>query len=126
MASQLPVFKKLGLKEDHRAAIINAPSGFKSPTKTIANPRLSGEFDLILFFAFDSSDLHKKLPSLKKIIKRDGRIWVAWQKGKVTDLDRDGIWKIGEGIGLDSVASCSLDDRWSAMKMMFPKAQRSL
>jgi hypothetical protein len=123
--SNKPVFEKLGFKKEYKAAVINAPTGFKTPVKIVENPRLSGEFDLILFFAFSSSDLHKKLPTLKRVIKNNGKVWVAWQKGRVTDLDRDNICKIGEGVGLDSVSSCSIDERWSALKLMYPKSQRA-
>ena len=123
-SSNRPLFEKLGFKREYKTAVVDAPMGFNIPSGVIENPRLSGEFDLILFFAFNKSDLHRKLPGLKKVLKSNGKVWVAWQKGKITDLDRDNICSIGEGVGLDSVSSCSVDDRWSALKLMYPKAER--
>lgn len=118
------VFEKLGLKPGYHAAVINAPVGFKVPAVVLENPRLSPGFDLILYFAVNAADLRKRLPTLKKAIKSHGKVWIAWQKGKVSDLDRNGLWAIGEEVGFDSVATCSIDHRWSAMKLMYPKEQR--
>jgi hypothetical protein len=120
--------RKLGLKDGFRSSIFNAPAGLSLPKgKNIqCDAPLRGEFDLILHFAFDGRSLQAQMTRLKAHLKRDGRLWVAWQKGHVTDLNRDGIVITGHEIGLDSVSSCSIDERWSCLKFMFPKSQRQM
>jgi hypothetical protein len=121
-----PVFEKLGLKPGVRAIVLNSPADFKVPRQVAANTAVRGEFDLILHFAFDGHGLRDQLARLKRNMKPNGKLWVAWQKGGVTDLNRGSLHSTGGKVGLDGVSECSVDQRWSAMKFMFPKEQRKI
>jgi hypothetical protein len=128
--SKMPVLRKLGIKAHHRIAILNSPKGYTSilaklPPGVSLTTRLAGEpFDLVQGFYENQKDLRADLSKLKRAIHPGGKIWICWRKGNVTNLSRDIIWHMGEKVGLDSVASCAIDENWSALKLMFPKSER--
>lgn len=125
IASTKPVFRKLGLKPAHRATTLGVPSGVnlgKAPAKFEKSFR--GEFDFVLGFYESKKALEADLAKIRKALTPSGMAWVCWRKGGVTELSREVIWSSGEAVGLESVASCAIDDDWSALKLMFPKSQR--
>jgi len=130
MASEKPVFQKLGLKSTHKAAKLTIPREFEKMlgetgvkfSRTLAE----GDFDFILGFYESQKELKGDLPKIKRALaKKTGMAWVCWRKGNITDLSRDGIRSLVEGTGLDTVASCSINDDWSSLKLMYPKAERT-
>ena len=122
--STRPVADKLGIKKGSRVAVLHSPKGYGLAKVDFAT-RLSGEpFDVVQAFYENERALKSDLPKLKKAIVPSGKIWVCWRKGNVTDLSRDAIWALGDKVGLDSVASCAIDDHWSALNLMLPKDQR--
>jgi len=57
---------------------------------------------------------------LIEALKDEGSLWISYPKGtsKVeTDINRDIIWKIGEGLGLKPVAMISIDPVWAAFRL---------
>jgi hypothetical protein len=127
--STKPVAQKLGMKADHRAILVGAPKGFekslgKLPAGLSLQKRLSGEFDFITAFFESQKELAGALPRLRKGLRKSGMLWICWRKGGVTDLSRDTIWPLAEKHGLDGVSSVAIDEKWSALKLMYPKAQR--
>jgi hypothetical protein len=53
-------------------------------------------------------------------LKDDGSLWISYPKGTSkmeTDINRDIIWKIGEGLGLKPVAMISIDPIWAAFRL---------
>jgi hypothetical protein len=126
MASTKPVFQKLGLKPVHRATTMHVPAAVKlgkSPAEFEKSFR--GQFDFVLGFYESKKVLEADLAKIRKALTPSGMAWACWKKGGVTELSRETIWASGEKFGLESVASCAIDDSWSAMKLMFPKSQRS-
>jgi hypothetical protein len=128
MASTKPVFMKLGLKPIHRATTLRVPGDVKLG-RPLAGVKFEksfrGEFDFVLGFYESKKALAIDLAKIRKALAPSGMAWVCWKKGGVTELDRETIWSSGEAAGLESVSSCAIDDSWSAMKLMFPKSQRS-
>ncbi|MGE0632478.1 MAG: hypothetical protein AB7O96_08730 [Pseudobdellovibrionaceae bacterium] len=131
-ASKSLVAKKLGIKPGNRIAVLHSPKGYTSilaklPAEVSMTTRLAGEhFDIVQGFYEDQKSLKADLRKIKKSILPSGKVWICWRKGNVTDLSRDAIWEMGNEIGLDAIASCAIDDNWSAMKLMLPKKQRAL
>ncbi len=126
LTSTKPVFQKLGLKPSHRATTLRIPSDVKlgtAPAKFEKSFR--GEFDFVVGFYESKKMLEADLAKIRKALMPSGMAWVCWRKGGVTELSREVIWAAGEAVGLESVASCAIDDDWSALKLMFPKSQRS-
>src|SRR5947209_3082297 len=110
-SSQRPVIQKLGIKTGNRVAILYSPKGYTSilskvPAGVTLTTRLAGDaFDLVQAFYEDQRALKADLPKLKRSIEPDGKIWICWRKGNVTDLSRDLIRQSGEKAGLEAVAS---------------------
>jgi hypothetical protein len=120
------VSAKMGIKEDARAILIDAPAdAIKSiglPDLDVAS-RLQGAFDYIHFFAEKQKALQKKFPKLKAHLKESGMLWVSWpkEKQKETDLTLTVVIKIGYDYGLVESKTLSVNNTWSAIKFTHPK-----
>jgi len=94
---------KLGLKSGHRACFHGAPDDYEStlgvlPEEVTVVRQLRGEFDFIQFFTDRRAVLGKRLPALKKALKKDGMLWVSWPKkasGVPTDVTEDVVRETG-------------------------------
>lgn len=123
---------KLGIRPGARVALLHSPRGYTSilgavPRDVSFATRLAGEpFDLVQGFYEDRRSLKVELGKLKKSVTPQGRIWVCWRKGNVTELGRAAIHELGEKAGLHAVAECAVDAEWSAMRLMPPKLKRKI
>ena len=130
--SAKPLIRKLGIQEDARVLLINAPSGyFKLTGQWPAGARLANEndsnVDFIHLFVVSMEDLEYHLPMLKKQIKPNGMIWVSWHKktSKIpTDVSEDLIRKAAIALGLVDIKVCAIDDNWSGLKLVIRKSNR--
>ena len=89
--SGTPLAKKLGIKPEHRLAVLGAPAGFAIddlPPGSSPAPRLRGVRDVIVSFHTARADLAKRLPSADAGLHVDGGVWVAWPKRASGDGDR--------------------------------------
>ena len=124
--SGTPLPKKLGVKENQRIALINAPKNFESelgtlPYTTKLVKRLVAPLDLVLLFVDHEKDLAKQFPVLVKKLSTNGMIWIAWPKkssGVPTDLVFERVQRIGLDCGLVDVKICAVDDTWSGLKFV--------
>jgi hypothetical protein len=124
--SGTPLPKKLGVKENQRIALINAPDSFgeslgELPHNTQIVNRLTSPLDLVMLFVDQEKQLVKQFPSIAVKLAPHGMIWVAWPKkssGVVTDLTFDGVQRIGLGCGLVDVKICAIDEVWSGLKFV--------
>lgn len=124
--SDTPLPKKLGLKENLRVALVNAPEGFSAyldpfPAGTVIVKSLTKPLDLVLLFVTREKELAKQFPALAKKLSTNGMIWVAWPKkasGVVTDLSFTPVQRIGLEKGLVDVKVCAIDDVWSGLKFV--------
>src|ERR1044072_8505648 len=95
--SETPLTKKLGIKENYRVAILNAPQGFSETLgalapgvqllKTVKKP-----LDLILFFTKSHAQLTRRIAELAGRLPANGMLWIAYPKkasGVPTDLNFD-------------------------------------
>ena len=131
--SGTPLVKKLGIKDDSRVALVNAPKDFqatledlpdnvkfmKSPTKSL---------DLILFFVLAERILARDFKKLATRLTSNGMIWIAWPKkssGVKTDLTFDNVQRIGLDAGLVDVKICAIDDTWSGLKFVYRLKDRA-
>src|SRR5688572_32943995 len=120
------VSKKMGIKEESRAYLVNAP---KDTLEAIALPhldiatKLTGDFDYIHLFAKSQEEFNDTFPKLKKHLKPTGMLWVSWPKnGKLgTDLKLTTVIKLGYDHGLVESKTISIDPTWSAIKFTHPK-----
>ena len=129
MPSAKPVYQKLGLKPTHRALRLSVPKSIlpvlgPAPEGATFARSATGSFDFILGFYESIKELKADLTKISKCLAPKGMVWVGWRKGNVTDLSRDLIHELVGNYGLEAVSSCAIDDDWSALKLMFPKANR--
>jgi hypothetical protein len=125
--SGTPLPKKLGIKDDASAAILNAPPGYAKSLGLKAVTELTADLDFIQFFTKSRAELEKQLPRLRKSIKPDGMIWISWPKksAKVaTDITEDIIRDTALALKLVDVKVCAVDETWSGLKLVIPVKDR--
>ena len=120
------VSAKMGIKENARAILINAPVDAKKAIELPAiklTTRLTGEFDYIHLFVTRETELDRKFPKLKAHLKPTGMLWISWPKAKQkdTDLTLTRVIKIGYDHGLVESKTLSVNTTWSALKFTHPK-----
>ncbi|PYS98322.1 MAG: DUF3052 domain-containing protein [Acidobacteria bacterium] len=138
--SGTPLAKKLGIKEGFAILAVDAPDDYSSLVEPlpigaeIRNVELhllvkaKRGIDLIHFFTNSRDNLFRSLPLLQKLIKQDGSIWVSWYKKAAklpTEITEDTIREACLPIGLVDVKVCAIDDRWSGLKLVIRKENRS-
>jgi hypothetical protein len=98
-------------------------SGTPLSQKLGAKPR-SG---VVVFFTTSRTDLERRFPSLKALLDPADGLWIAWPK-KASRLDNDlsfeTVQSVGLAHGLVDNKSCSLDDRWQALRFVYRRADR--
>jgi hypothetical protein len=124
--SGTPLPKKLGLRENQRLALVNAPADFEKalgvlPQNAQIVKRLSNPLDLVMLFVDQEKQLTKQFSSIVSKLTPNGMIWVAWPKkssGVPTDLTFDRVQRIGLDSGLVDVKICAVDEVWSGLKFV--------
>ena len=123
--SGTPLPRKLGLRDDTRLLLVDAPEGFDpSPPPGAAVHRRAGRlpYDVVLAFCRDRAGLERRFAPLAQRIGRDGALWVAWPKkasGVRTDLDGNVVRDHGLAVGLVDVKVIALDETWSGLKFVY-------
>ena len=123
---QTPLAKKLGLKPGFKIRLINQPDYYQELFAEGLNEVLilndiTTKKDLIHYFATGIKQLEKDIIQLREEIQQDGMIWISWPKksSKIkTDLTENMIRDLALNIGLVDVKVCSVDNVWSALKLV--------
>jgi hypothetical protein len=126
--SGTPLVKKLGIKENHRVALLAAPLGFdktlgKLPAGVRVAASLAGRepLDVIVAFFERRADLEAKLASLRERMAQNGGLWIGWPKKaskRPTDITEDVVRAICLPTGLVDNKVCALDDVWSGLRLV--------
>lgn len=122
--TEMSLTKKLGLKPGQRAAVLNAPDGFRErlgplPEGTELVETLRGTFDCVLVFAREQAVVERDGMAALAAVKRGGLVWLAYPKltSKMkTDLTRDRGWDAVFAAGWRPVALIAIDETWSALR----------
>ena len=125
--SSTPLAKKLGIKEEMRVALLNAPADFQKtlgevPGRVEFVKKLTSSLDIILFFVVSERVLARDFARLAKKLVANGMIWIAWPKkssGVTTDLTFANVQSIGLDAGLVDVKICAVDETWSGLKFVY-------
>jgi hypothetical protein len=131
--SGTPLSKKIGIKENSRAAFVNEPPNFRAllgelPQGAQILQRPASAMDLIILFVREEKELAKKFSALARNLLPNGMLWVAWPKkssGVATDLIFDSVQRIGLASGLVDVKICAIDDTWSGLKFVYRLVDRA-
>ena len=133
--SGTPLAKKLGLKDDFRAALLHVPEDVKAELRealakcraqnTLANGE--GSFDFIFLFAKSQAALQVDLWRAAKALAPAGMLWISWPKkssGVATDLTGDVVRQSGLDAGLVDIKVCAVTEVWSGLKFVIPVKHR--
>ncbi len=133
--SGTPLAKKLGIKEDFRAALLHVPDDVKNELRdALAKCRTqnsigpaSKDLDFIFLFAKSRAGLGLELFPAVKALAPAGMLWISWPKkssGVPTDLTEDFVRQSGLGAGLVDIKVCAVTDVWSGLKFVIPVRNR--
>ena|SRR5438477_898674 len=123
--SGTPLPQKLGIKNGARVRLSGAPAGFARSIGVAPRPR--GEADVIVLFARDRAVLERDFARLRKALRQDGGLWVAWPKkasGLATDLTEGAVREHGLSLGLVDNKVCAIDETWSGLRFVVRLADR--
>lgn len=131
--SQTPLLKKLGIKPHFRCCFVQAPNFFfdllgELPEgSTLHAPTSTSDLDYLHLFAKSDAEFDHHFSSLLQSMKATGMIWVSWYKkssGISTDLNGNIIRGTARNLGLIDAKVCSINEDWSALKLVIPKENR--
>ena len=128
--SSLP--KKLGIKEGHRVALLDAPDGFdrtlgELPDGVATRTSARGSLDVVVFFTASRGDLTRRFDALARAVFPDGGLWIAWPKrasGLETDLTEDVVREVALECGLVDNKVCAIDGTWSGLRLVYRVVDR--
>ena len=114
--------KKLKLKPNLKAAVINAPEGYVDMLKhdTALSPTLNGKFDWVQIFVRNKAELDVLAPKASKALRPESMLWISFPKGSSkiqTDLTRDKGWESLQALDLKWVTLVSVNETWSAFAL---------
>lgn len=130
------ILKKLRYSDQNRIAVLNAPEEFREringllPEVTIdteINARYL--YDFMIVFTPASADVEKLGPACIHNLSDDGKLWLAYPKGRshkyTTDINRDRGWDTVTETGFRPVSQVAIDDDWSALRFRNSKYIKS-
>ena len=125
------LYQKLGIKEDHSICVINPPVNFnlffEDVPFSLQWRSLTKDMDYIHFFPQGVPDLESGLQQYQNLIQPNGMIWVSWFKkssGRQTDINENIIRDTALSLKLVDVKVCSVNDEYSALKLVIRKHLR--
>jgi hypothetical protein len=130
--SGTPLDKKLGIKENFRAALPHMPDDVRNELGdalarcSILSLR-SSNLDFIFLFTKSRVSLETELQQAASALAPAGMLWIAWPKkssGVATDLTEDVIRQHGLNAGLVDIKVCAVTDVWSGLKFVIPVKNR--
>ena len=128
--SGTPLWRKLGVREGHRLALLDAPDDLPLadlPAGVDLRRRLGGELDVIVVFTTRRADLARRWPALLRALVVDGGLWVAWPKrasGVATDMTEDVVREVALPTGMVDNKVCAIDATWSGLRCVLRRELR--
>ena len=133
--SGTPLAKKLGIKDDFRAALLHVPDEVKTALRgALGKCRIqhdsmhaARDLDFIFLFAKSRAGLELELLPAAKALAPTGLLWISWPKkssGVATDLTENLIRQSGLDAGLVDVKVCAVTEVWSGLKFVIPVKNR--
>lgn len=131
--SSTPLAKKLGIKPGDYVLTVNAPDDYREllepiPDNVAISSRVRPAADMVHIFTNSREELFRTLSVSRLAIKQDGSIWVSWYKKAArlrTEVTEDLIREAALPLGLVDVKVCAVDERWSGLKLVIHKENRT-
>lgn len=120
--SGTPLSKKLGIREDCRLVLVNAPARFERRLEPL--PQLASliedarRAEIALLFAGSQAELIRHFAPLNKALPQTSKLWIAWPKkasGVKTDLNENLVRDFGLDSGWVDYRVCAIDETWSGL-----------
>ena len=99
-------------------------SGTPLSRKLGAKPGAGG---VVVFFTTTREELERRFDALKATLAPADGLWIAWPKkaAKIEgDLTFEIVQELGLAHGLVDNKSCSIDDRWQALRFVYRLTDR--
>lgn len=101
--SGTPLPKKLGIKENFRVLVLDAPAEVNIELKEALTAcqllkDVNGPVDFAMLFVKSSADLQKQFGKVARQLAPAGMLWIGWPKkasGLPTDLNENEVRRIG-------------------------------
>ena len=130
--SGTPLPKKLGIKDGHSVAALDAPPHLEAllvpmPDGVVIRPSARGRPDVSLVFCATRRALDRRRAQLWTLAFPDRSVWVCWPKKSselFVDLTEDQVREVVLPDGLVDVKVCAVDEDWSGLKVMVRKELR--
>ncbi|ARN21813.1 DUF3052 family protein [Piscinibacter gummiphilus] len=130
--SGTPLSRKLGIKENHRVLLIDAPEVLAALLQPLPQgvqfvDRPGDSVDLVHLFVTQRESLSRQLIALRKQLRPDAALWVSWPKksSKVpSTVTEDTIRELALPIGFVDIKVCAVSDVWSGLKLVVRKELR--
>jgi hypothetical protein len=132
--SGTPLVKKLGIREGHRVATVNAPKGFETllgrlPDGAVLQAGLAGRapLDVVVAFVSRRADLERQLEQVRPRMTPAAGFWVAWPKkasGVPTEVTENLVREVALPTGLVDNKVCAIDDTWSGLRLVIRLSER--
>jgi hypothetical protein len=130
--SVTPLIKKLGITENMKVLLINAPENYfdlieKNISNQLTDKKTTADF--VHLFAKTNNDFEIEMKKLKKIFLENPNviIWVSWYKktsGIATDITENEIRNYALRNDLVDIKVCAVSEVWSGLKLVIPKNKR--
>lgn len=124
------LIKKLNIKEGQTVLLINCPEKLEADFEGLhldKNSATKKAYDSVIIFVHNEKELTELLPKKHKFSKEDGKLWLAYPKksGSISsDLNRDIIWGIVNGLKMNPNKLISMNSDWSIMSVAKKGAQK--
>ena len=130
--SGTPLVKKLGIRENSRVHLIDAPAEFPSlldslPAGARFDGRLTKATDLVHVFVTRRRKMEDTLARLRPRIRPDAVVWVSWPKKAAkteSDITEDVIRDTALPLGFVDVKVCAVNETWSGLKLCIRRELR--
>ncbi len=130
--SGTPLPRKLGIKEGHVLALIDAPpeaAELVAPLPDAVEVRtdVRRKPDVAVAFFVRRSQLRRRLGGLARAIHPSGALWIAWPKrasGVPTDITEDVVRELALAAGLVDNKVCAISEIWSGLRIVYRLADR--
>ena len=77
---------------------------------------------VVVYFTTSRAELEQRFEGLKATLDPADGLWIAWPKKAArieTDLTFDVVQQTGLAAGLVDNKSCSIDERWQALRFVY-------
>ncbi len=82
---------------------------------------------VVVYFTTSRAELEQRFGALKATLDPADGLWIAWPKKAAridTDLTFDVVQQTGLAAGLVDNKSCSIDERWQALRFVYRLVDR--